>query len=201
MEQNLENQYLDYASWKKTNEKLIDFLIKKNSKIIARFRYVLMVVDYLFDKVVYERMKLSIEEEEVFEVGYQYIFDRFNTIQLVAEHVFNNNYDAMEHFAKSINLLFYILDFEDEIDSLEGDHKEEHKRFADLEDNVMQMIEAKIQVPDEYYALVDDISLAVFDGLGVNYCGISDIFYDVAIELGLIEESDDDYYDIFEGLN
>ena len=23
MEQNLENQYLDYASWKKTNEKLI----------------------------------------------------------------------------------------------------------------------------------------------------------------------------------
>ena len=201
MEQNLENQYLDYASWKKTNEKLIDFLIKKNSKIIARFRYVLMVVDYLFDKVVYERMKLSIEEEEVFEVGYQYIFDRFNTIQLVAEHVFNNNYDAMEHFAKSINLLFYILDFEDEIDSLEGDHKEEHKRFADLEDNVMQMIEAKIQVPDEYHALVDDISLAVFDGLGVNYYGITDIFYDVAIELGLIEESDDDYYDIFEGLN
>jgi hypothetical protein len=201
MEQNLENQYLDYASWKKTNEKLIDFLIKKNSKIIARFRYVLMVVDYLFDKVVYERMKLSIEEEEVFEVGYQYIFDRFNTIQLLAEHVFNNNYDAMEHFAKSINLLFYILDFEDEIDSLEGDHKEEHKRFADLEDNVMQMIEAKIQVPDEYYALVDDISLAVFDGLGVNYYGITDIFYDVAIELGLIEESDDDYYDIFEGLN
>ena len=201
MEQNLENQYLDYASWKKTNEKLIDFLIKKNSKIIARFRYVLMVVDYLFDKVVYERMKLSIEEEEVFEVGYQYIFDRFNTIQLIAEHVFNNNYDAMEHFAKSINLLFYILDFEDEIDSLEGEHKEEHKRFADLEDNVMQMIEAKIQVPDEYYALVDDISLAVFDGLGVNYYGITDIFYDVAIELGLIEESDDDYYDIFEGLN
>ena len=201
MEQNLENQYLDYASWKKTNEKLIDFLIKKNSKIIARFRYVLMVVDYLFDKVVYERMKLSIEEEEVFEVGYQYIFDRFNTIQLIAEHVFNNNYDAMEHFAKSINLLFYILDFEDEIDSLEGDHKEEHKRFADLEDNVMQMIETKIQVPDEYYALVDDVSLAVFDGLGVNYYGITDIFYDVAIELGLIEESDDDYYDIFEGLN
>jgi hypothetical protein len=107
----------------------------------------------------------------------------------------------MEHFAKSINLLFYILDFEDEIDSLDGDHKKEHKRFADLEDNVMQMIEAKIQVPDEYYALVDDISLAVFDGLGVNYYGITDIFYDVAIELGLIEESDDDYYDIFEGLN
>ncbi len=201
MEQNLENQYLDYASWKKTNKKIIDFLVKKNSKIIARFRYVLMVVDYLFDKVVYERLKLSVEEEEIFEVGYQYIFDRFNTIVLISEHVFNNNFEDMEHFAKSINLLLYIIDFEDEIDSLDGDHKTEHKKFADLEDSVMQMIEAKIQVPDEYYALVDDISLAVFDGLGIEYYGITDIYYDVAIEIGLIEESDDDYYDIFEELN
>ena len=64
MERNLENQYLDYASWKKTNEKLLNELIKKNSKIIARFRYVLMVVDYLFDQVVFEKKKLSIEEEE-----------------------------------------------------------------------------------------------------------------------------------------
>ena len=201
MEQNLENQYLDYASWKKTNEKLINYLVGKNSKIIARFRYVLMVVDYLFDQVVFEKKKLSIEEEECFEVGYQYIFDRFNTIQLIAEHVFNNNYDAMEHFAKSINLLLYIIDFEDEIDSLDGEHKTEHEKFAELELNVMQMIENKIQVPDEYYALVDDISLAVFDGLGIDYYGITDIFYDVAIELNLIEEDDEDYYDIFEQLS
>ena len=201
MEQNLENQYLDYASFKKTNEKIINYLVSKNSKIIARFRYVLMVVDYLFDKVVYERQKLSIEEEECFEVGYQYVFDRFNTICLIAEHVFNNNYDAMEHYAKSINLLLYVIDFEDEIDSLDGDHKKQHEKFADLEDNIMQMIENKVQVPDEYFALVDDISLAVFDGLGIEYYGITDIFYDVAIELGLIEEDDEDYYDIFNQLS
>ena len=201
MELNLENQYLDYASFKKTNEKLINYLVKKNSKIIARFRYVLMVVDYLFDKVAFRKEKLSLEEEECFEVGYQYVFDRFNTITLIAEHVFNNNYDAMEHYAKSINLLLYVIDFEDEIDSLDGDHKKQHQKFADLEDNIMQMIENKVQVPDEYFALVDDISLAVFDGLGIEYYGITDIFYDVAIELGLIEEDDEDYYDIFDQLS
>lgn len=201
MDQNIENQYLDYASWKTTNEKLINYLIEKKSKILSRFRYVLMVVDYLFDQVVYEKKKLSIEEEEVFEAGYQYIFDRFNTMTLIAEHVFENNWDKMEAFAKSINLLFYIIDFEDEIDSLDGDHKAEHKKFADLEDVVMRMIEAKEQVPDEYYALVDDISLSVFDGLGIEYYGITDIFYDVAIELGLIEEEDEDYFDIFEHMS
>lgn len=199
--ENIENQYLDYASFKKTNEKLINYLVSKKSKIIARFSYVLMVVDYLFDQVVYEKRKLSLEEEECFEVGYQYIFDRFNTITLIAEHVFNNNYDAMEHFAKSINLLLYIIDFEDEIDSLDGDHKAQHKKFADLEDNVMQMIEAKVQVPDEYFALVDDISLSVFEGLGIDYYGVTDIFYDIAIEMNLVEENDEDYYDIFDQLS
>lgn len=201
MMDNLENQYLDYASFKKTNEKLINYLVGKKSKIIARFSYVLMVVDYLFDKVAFEKQKLSLEEEECFEVGYQYIFDRFNTITLIAEHVFDNNFDKMEHYAKSINLLLYIIDFEDEIDSLDGDHTKEHKRFAELEDSVMQMIENKTQVPDEMFALVDDISLQVFDGLGIEYYGITDIFYDVAIELGLIEEDDDDYYDIFEQMS
>lgn len=199
--ENLENQYLDYAAFKKNNEKLIDFLVSKKSKIIARFSYVLMVVDYLFDQVVYEKKKLSVEEEECFEVGYQYIFDRFNTITLIAEHVFKNNYNNMEHYAKSINLLLYIIDFEDEIDSLDGDHKAQHKKFADLEDNVMQMIEAKVQVPDEYFALVDDISLSVFEGLGIDYYGVTDIFYDIAIEMNLVEENDEDYYDIFDQLS
>ena len=89
MEQNLENQYLDYASFKKRNEKLINYLVTKNSKIIARFRYVLMVVDYLFDQVVFEKKTLSLEEEECFEVGYQYIFDRreavFRKLQQIVE--------------------------------------------------------------------------------------------------------------------
>ena len=197
-EKKLENQYLDYASWKKTNLKLVNYLVEKKSKIIARFRYVLAVVDYLFDQVVYENKTLNTDEEEMFEVGYLYLFDRFNTIQLLCEHVFNNNYDEMEKLAKTINLLFYITDFLDEIDSLDGEHKAEHKKFATLEDEVMRSIEAKIELPDTYFALVDDISLSVFDGLGIDYYGITDIFYDIAIELGLIDEVDEEYYDIFD---
>ena len=194
----LENQYFDYASFKKTNEKLLEYLLSKNSLIIARFKYVLLVVDFLFEKVAKDNKKLTLDEEEMFEVGYLYLFDRFNTIQLLSEHVFNNNYDEMEKLAKTINLLFYITDFLDEIDSLDGEHKAEHKKFATLEDEVMRSIEAKIELPDTYFALVDDISLSVFDGLGVDYYGITDIFYDIAIELGLIDEVDDEYYDIFE---
>lgn len=196
----LENQYLDYASFKKSNEKLLDYLLSKNSLIIARFKYVLLVVDYLFEKVVKENKKLSLDEEEMFEIGYQYLFDRFNTINLLKEHTFDNNLDKMENLAKSINLLFYIEDFIDEIDSLDGDHKQEHNKFADLEDSVIEFIEENRQVPDELFALVDDISLNVFTGLGHDYYSITDIFYDIAIELELIDEEDIDYYDVFENI-
>ncbi len=197
----LENQYLDYASFKKTNEKLLEYLLSKNSLIIARFKYVLLVVDYLFEKVVKENKKLTLDEEEMFEVGYQYLFDRFNTINLLREHTFNNSLEKMEKLAKSINLLFYIEDFIDEIDSLDGEHKEEHTKFADLEDSVMQFIEENRQVPDELFALVDDISLNIFTGLGHDYYSITDIYYDIAVELELIDEDDFDYYDVFENIN
>lgn len=200
MEKKLENQYLDYASWKKTNSKLLDFFIEKKSKIIARFKYVIAVVDYLFEQVIYEHKTLNKDEEEMFEVGYQYIFDRFNTIEMILIHVFNNNINEMEKFAKEINLLLYIIDFEDEIDSLEGDNKKEHKAFADLEDRVMQQIEKKEHIEDGLFALVDDISLTTFERLNVEYYSITDIFYDIAIDLEIIKE-DDEYYDIFEQIN
>ena len=137
----------------------------------------------------------------MFEVGYQYLFDRFNTINLLKKHTFNNKLEKMEQLAKSINLLFYIEDFIDEIDSLDGEHKEEHTKFADLEDSVMQFIEEGRQVPDELFALVDDISLNIFTGLGHDYYSITDIYYDIAVELELIDEDDFDYYDVFENIN
>ena len=192
----MENQFLDYASWRKTNEKLLTFLINEKSLIIARFKYVIAVVDYLFEKVINEKYTLDNNENEMFEVGYQCIFDRFMTINLLLEKVFDNNMQEMEKFSKEINLLLYIIDFEDEIDSIDGDHKKEHERFASIEDEIMQLIEHKHHVESEMFALVDDVSIAVFDGLGINYYGITDIFYDIAIDLELISEEEDNYFDI-----
>ena len=55
----MENQFLDYASWRKSNDKLLTYLINNKSLIIARFKYVIAVVDYLFDKVINEKYELD----------------------------------------------------------------------------------------------------------------------------------------------
>ena len=105
----MENQFLDYASWRKTNEKLLTFLINEKSLIIARFKYVIAVVDYLFEKVINEKYTLDNNENEMFEVGYQYIFDRFMTINLLLEKVFDNNMQEMEKYSKEIIFFFILL--------------------------------------------------------------------------------------------
>ena len=61
----MENQFLDYASWRKSNDKLLTYLINNKSLIIARFKYVIAVVDYLFDKVINEKYELDNNENEI----------------------------------------------------------------------------------------------------------------------------------------
>ena len=192
----MDSQLKDYKAFKDTNEDLIMHLVNNNSAIIARFKYVIAVVDYLYDKAVSEGHEFDKDEEEIFEVGYQYIYDRFMTINMLKETVFQNDLFEMEQFAKSINLLFYIEDFMDDVDSLEEETTPQHKKLADLEQQVLQMIENKHQVQDELFALTDDISMQIYSSLGIDYYGVTDIFYDIAIDLDLIKEDDPDYLDI-----
>ena len=194
----MELNYLDYISFRKANDEEINYLINNKSLIIARFKYVLLVVDYLYDKAVNKKEKLNKDEEEMFEVGYKYIYDRFLTINTYKENVFNNNIKELDKFGKTLNLLLYVDDFIDELDSIDGEHKAEHKKFSDFEEQVSELLENKTQAPDELFAVLDDISVQIFDSLGIEYYGITDIFYDIAIELDLIKPEDDDYLDIDE---
>lgn len=196
----MENQYLDYFSFKKSNEKLLEFLNQKNSFIIARFKYIFLVIDYLYKKRVDDKKELSHEEEEMFEVGYQYLFDRFNTLNLLLEANFNKNFEALEEFSKEINLMFYIEDFVDEVDSIEGNHEKEHDKLYSLEEDVLKHIEEHTHLKDEMVMAIDDKTLAIFDSIGVDYYGVPDIFYDISINMELIDV-DDEYLDIDDILN
>ena len=196
----MENQYLDYFSFKKSNEELLEFLNSKNSFIIARFKYIFMVIDSLYEKRVTKKEELSHEEEEMFEVGYQYLFDRFNTINMLLETNFNKDLNGLEEFSKEINLMFYIEDFIDEVDSLDGNHEKEHDKLFNLEEEVLNHIEKHEHIQDEMFMVIDDKTLAIFDSIGADYYGVPDIFYDIAINLELVSE-DDEYLDIDDILN
>lgn len=181
--------YQDYLSFKEDKYELIEFLVKNDSNIISRFKHVLAVVDFLYEKHCDDN-STDATEENIFQAGYNYVFERFNLIELMLKKTFNDDLEEMESFAKTINLILYVNDFKDEVSNIDDSNENAINEFSQYEDKILSILENKEHAKDADFALLDDISIRVFETIGEDYYGINEIFYDIALELGIIDEDD-----------
>ncbi len=182
--------YTDYANWKLENYDLIESLVKNKSKAISRFTSVIAVVDYLYDKYVEEK-KLDGDLELIFSTGFDYIYDQFLMIETLLEKNFNNDINELEKYSKTINLLLYINDFQNEaLNYKEGTF--DLKPLDDLNDKVMNYLDKHENAPDEYFAILSDITCSMFDSLDTEFHTVDQIYYEIAVELGIYKE--DEYH-------
>lgn len=177
----------DYDAWKRENNELITTLVKKQSKTIARFSPVLAVVDYLYEQN--KKKALTEDEELIFSTGFDYVYDQFQIIESILEDIFNNNYEEMEKFGQTINLLLYINDFEAELKT-DDNLKKDIKKLTDLEDKVNSYLEKKENAPDEYFAILNDITYSIFTKNNVEIHTVDQIFYEIAIEYGIYTDEE-----------
>ena len=182
----------DYKSFKDENKKLIDFLVKNNSLLLNIMRPVLIVVDYLYEYRL--KNKISKDEEYIFNTGYDYLYDQFQIINTILEQILDNNYDDLKKYEKTINLLLYINDFKQEV--LNDDRISNNiDSFLNLESNVYDSLNKKEEYNENYYILLNDLVYKTFDANGIELNTINDIFYNIALEYDLIKE--DENIDIF----
>lgn len=179
--------FTDYEAWKRENNELITTLVEKQSKTIQRFSPVLAVVDYLYEQN--QKGTLSEDEELIFSTGFDYIYDQFQIIQSLLEDNFNNDYDEMEKYGQTINLLLYINDFEAEL-KVNDNLKKDIKKLTDLEDKVNSYLDKKENAPDEYFALLDDITYSIFTKNNIEIHTVDQIFYEIAIEYGIYTDEE-----------
>lgn len=182
--------YTDYGNWKFENYDFINMLVSKQSKSISRFTQVIAVVDYLYEKRVKNGKDLDIDEETIFDTGFNYIHDHFLTLQNFYEKVFNKDIDAFEKCSKSINLVLYINDFESELMQATDNIDKDMNALEELEDKVLQTIEKKENVKDTMFAYLDDITIPMFERHNIEIYTVEQIFYDIAIEYGIYQEND-----------
>ena len=186
--------YEDYASWKKENSSLIQTLVKNKSKSIQRFACVLAVVDYLYLQNE-KGKKLSEDEEVIFSTGFDYVYDSFMMIDNILQSDFKGDIEEMEKCAQTINLLLYINDFEGEITSSNDENvKKELKKLTDLDEKVNAYLERKENAPDEYFALLNDITDDIFVSNNVEVHTVEEIFYEIALEYNIYQEDDFDMF-------
>ena len=184
----------DYNAWKKENSGLIQSLVKNKSKAIKRFACVLAVVDYLYDRH-QNGKKLSEDEEVIFSTGFDYVYDSFMMIDNILQSDFNGNIEEMEKCSQTINLLLYISDFESEITSSNDEKiKKELTKLTDLDEKVNEYLERKENAPDEYFALLNDITDDIFIGNNIEIHTVEEIFYEIALEYNIYQEDDFDMF-------
>lgn len=190
------NCYEDYLAFKEEKYDLIEFLVNKNSNVILRFKHVLAVIDFIYDRYC-SNIKITTEEENIFEAGFGYIFDRFNLIELLLANVFSNNKDELEKYSRTINILLYVNDFKDEILNIDEFNTNEIQLISTYEDNILKLLENKEHATDVELGILNDLSTKIFDNLNEEYYGLNEIFYDVALEYGIIDEEyeDSEQYD------
>ena len=184
----------DYYNFKKENDSLISTLVKKKSKILLRFKAVFIVVDYLFDEM--KKRKLTEDEEYIFSTGYDFLYDEFEIIKSVLHEYFNDNINRMEMCSQTINLLLLVEEVKGEV--LNTDKiKNEVKKLNDLEDKIYDYLKKGEEAPDEYFELIDDITLDIFDKNDIEVNLIEEIFYEIALEYDIYPEDDTNYFNDF----
>ena len=72
---NNEKIYHEFASWKLENAPFIKKLKKSSEKFIDTFNYVLMVLDYLYSKMV-DELSFNDEEINIFKTGFLYVIEK-----------------------------------------------------------------------------------------------------------------------------
>lgn len=191
--------FTDYANWKIEKYDLITTLKEIDSLIIIRYLNVLAVLDYLYDIVVEKKRKLTEDEEYIFSIGFEYLDNNFITIEELLRTYFNNNFKEMEQCSKTINLLLYTLDFEEELlNSVSDDDltlQSDLKKLEDFEDSVDEYLKNKINVNDAMFVKLDEIVEKIFNKRRIEIQPIDSIFYEIAEEYNLIASEKDVYND------
>lgn len=187
----------DYANWKLEKYDLVTTLKELDSNIIKRYNNVIAVLDYLYSLVVDKKQTLSADEEVIFNTGFEYLDNNFITIEEVLNKYFNNNIKEAESCSKTINLILYTLDLEDEflnyVDEKDKNIKADLKQFEDFLDEIYSYLENKKEVEDALFVKLDEMTIKIFNKHHIDVNPIDSIFYDIAETYGLL---DDDSFDI-----
>lgn len=185
--------YTDYANWKFENHDFIFQLVNSKSKTIARFTSVIAVVDFLYEQYT-EKKHLTADEEVIFSVGFDFIHDNFYSIKTLLDYLFKGDYEEMERFAKTINLLLYVHEFQSELLDQKLDLKNEIGPLDEFEEKINTYLDKKENVPDVFFPMLDDIVNPIFERNNLDFTPIESIYYEIAVEYGIYKNNEFDMY-------
>ncbi|NLN50940.1 MAG: hypothetical protein GX149_04910 [Acholeplasmataceae bacterium] len=179
--------YNDYASWIIENSNLFESLKQQNSIIYTRFKHVFDVVSHLYELLL-ENKLLDDEQNNIFEVGFYYLYEQFENVKLLLEHTYEGDIVAFNKQSATIELLLSTIEFENDFYNVTLQNPEEDKEnaFVELEQEIIEFLERKEDAPQELFEKLDKLSAELYEKHDLEYYPIKEIFLDIAEELNLL---------------
>jgi hypothetical protein len=180
-----ERVYHDYANFKMEHHDLLKYLIENNSDLIIRFKHVIEVIDYLYEKLI-DDVTYTEEEDQIFQTGFYYIAANIEETAKLLNKTYQGDIKALEERSKEVNLLLSTIDFQNELLSVDNYDQQDMDFLTDFEKELIKKLENKEIIEDKLFKTLDEKTLEIFQKLEIEYYPIDDIFLDIADELGII---------------
>jgi len=179
--------YKDYASWKIENHEFLETLQGNNSIIFERYESVLVVLDYVYDLVVDDKV-IEDDLETIFEVGFNYLHTQVEVAKIYFEKLFQSNCEEFIEYNEHLLYLLYIYDIKVDIEN--NDISVETPELDELETNIENMIMERRKEDSYLRDKMNETLKIIFSKIGYEYVSIIDIFEEIAENLGIFIHED-----------
>ena len=156
-------------------------LISKTS-IKNTFEHVLPVVEYLYNDII-DNEDYGEEEDGIFQFGFQYLVFKYNEIKFILDNFCKGSYEKLESIAKTINLMFHVLEFEQALLENEKANSDDIDEIIDLEKEVEYYLERCENAPEDLFIRIDEKTNDIFTKGNYEFESIESIFSSIAISL------------------
>lgn len=182
----------DYAFFKTEQIECIETLINNNSLVFNRMVCIFDVLDYLLlNKDIIDEDTLNI-----FKVGYYYLYDSFNKINIFLDIYFNKNYDLFLKYDKIINCILIV----DELISDATASKIDVGNLHNVNETLENILRNKEDIDNSIYLYVqDELDKFVnsYEIVNGDYFSIIDAFVETGEELNIYSYVEEEEQDIF----
>ncbi len=178
----------DYASWKMENYEMLEEFKHNDNPIYERLEPVYAVLENLYEMACREE-ELDEDLENIFVVGFEYLFSQLNVTKIYFETLFKSNCDEFEDYSEMVLFLLYIFDLRTDLESHDIDS--DIIALNDTETYIENMIMERRTDFDFVRNMMNETLKKVFDTIDYDYVSIVDIYVEIAENLGIYLYEDD----------
>lgn len=176
--------YNDYASWLIESDELLNKLKEEAPFIYQRYQHIFEVVTYVYNLKV-DGEELSEDEEDIFALGFGFLFEQTDSINMLCKSFFESNFKALAKEVKSVSL---YLDLQELIKDLESliDDEDEIAPLKELEDEIYDNLKNKTKLREDIYEEFNVKTMNIYRNNDLNFYPVKEIFFEIADLYNLI---------------